>query len=371
MKTVGDHTPWSDDRLPDLISPVGLVSREELHRVAVAVGLPMRTRFRGLTVREAMLIKGPRGWAEFSPFAEYGPVESSRWLSATLEAGWLGFPTPRRSTVLVNATVPAIAADQVETVLRGFTTDGDLSSLSAVKIKIAEKLPADPAQLDRHIHGVQADYERVMRVRELLPEAQIKVDANQALTVDEAVHLLGVLQEAGLEYAEQPVPGLTAMAELRSRLARNGIDLPLAADESIRKAEDPFAVVATEAADIAVVKVQPLGGIRRALAVVEATGLQAVVSSALDTSVGMSAGLALAGALPELHYACGLGTVALFSEDVCSPRLIPEHGELTVPASHSEVPEPDPDKLARFRLPEDRQQVWHQRLEEAYSVLAG
>jgi len=258
------------------------------------VSIPMRVGFRGVMVREAALIRGPKGWGEFAPFAEYDDVESSRWLAAALEAGWVGWPDPVRTSVPVNATVPAVPAGEVADVLQRY--DG----CTTAKVKVAERG-----------QRLQDDVDRVAAVRDAMgPAAQVRVDANGGWTVAEATDALRRLAAYGLEYAEQPCASVEELASLRITLARNGIDVQVAADESIRKAEDPMRVVREEAADVIVVKVAPLGGVRAALDVARECGLPTVVSSALDTSVGIRAGLALAAALPELppvHLADGIG----------------------------------------------------------------
>ena len=346
--------------IPPLPTGSDLPPLEELLEHATVVAQPLRTRFRGTTVREALLLRGPHGWAEFSPFPEYGPQESSRWLAAAIEAGWQGWPEPVRTHVPVNATVPAISAEEVAPLLERF------GPVPAVKVKVAEQ-PAPGTAPDPCIHGVEADLARVAEVHRLLPDAAVRIDANAGwdhATALEALRRLAVV--VPLEYAEQPVPGIQGLARLREALAAERIPTPIAADESVRKETDPLAVAQAGAADLIVVKVQPLGGVRRALAIVQATGLDAVVSSALDTSVGIAGGVALAAALPRLPHACGLGTVALFTQDVVDPPWIPDDGWLAASAR----PVPDGEAMARLRAPEQVQTRWRERLTEAYQVLA-
>lgn len=319
------------------------VALEELTANAVAIGLPMHTRFRNTTLREVMLVKGPVGWAEFSPFPEYGPEESARWLSATIEAGWHGWPEPVRDTVPVNATVPAVAPDDVEAVLARF------GPVPAVKVKVAEDDPA-------------TDIARVERVRHLLPEADIRIDANAKYTHQEAFDVITALPF--LTYAEQPVPGIQPLAILRAALREAGSTVLIAADEAVRKETDPLAVAQAQAADLIVVKVQPLGGVRRALSIVEQAGLDAVVSSALDSSVGIAGGVALAAALPRLDHACGLATAALFTREP-APSALPVNGFLTP----GPAPSPDAAIIEELKLPEERQQWWRTRLAQAHRVL--
>jgi len=198
------------------------------------------------------------------------------------------------------------------------------------------------------------------------PQARIRVDANGGWTVAEATDALRRLAAYGLEYAEQPCASVEELAELRVALARNGIGVLVAADESIRKAEDPMRVVREEAADVIVIKVAPLGGVRAALAIAQECGLPTVVSSALETSVGIRAGLALAAALPELPFACGLGTVELMAGDVMEDSLVPLAGSIALRDLMIE-----PDLLARWQAPGDRQQWWRDRVSHCHQRLIG
>ncbi len=276
----------------------------------VVYQVPLRTRFRGLTSRDGVLLRGDAGWAEFSPFWDYDDVEARSWWRAAREAADTGWPEPVRDSVEVNVTVPAVAAAQAHQVVSA-------SGCRTAKVKVAE-----PGQ------SLADDQARVEAVRDALgPAGHIRVDANAAWDVDTAVTALALLDRAagGLQYAEQPVPTVADLAALRRRTR-----VPLAADESIRRSDDPLAVVAQQAADVVVLKVQPLGGVRACLELAEQTGLPVVVSSALESSVGLAAGLALAAALPELPYACGLGTAALLAADVVAEPLLPVDGRMAV-----------------------------------------
>jgi O-succinylbenzoate synthase len=329
-------------------------SLADLEATAVVVRLPLTVRFRGVLEREALLLRGPAGWGEFAPFLEYDDDESSRWLASAIEAAWEGFPEPVRDSVPVNATVPAVAAERVPEVLAKY------GPVPAVKVKVAERG-----------QSLADDVARVAAVRAVLPDAALRVDANAAWSVEEAVAALTALAPYGLEYAEQPAPGVDGLAEVRSRLAEAGVRVPIAADESVRKAEDPLRVARAGAADLIVVKAAPLGGVRRALEIVREAGLPAVVSSALDTSVGLAAGVALAAALPELPYACGLGTAALFADDVVRPPLVPRGGSLSVGTVTSGAVAPDPELLAKHAAPQERREWWLERLRRCYGVLVG
>jgi O-succinylbenzoate synthase len=266
-----------------------------------------------------------------------------------VEAAWQGWPAPVRDTVPVNATVPAVGAADVAGVLARFP------GCTTAKVKVAERG-----------QSLRDDLERVAAVREALgPQGRVRVDANGAWDVDQARAALRALAAYGLEYAEQPCASVADLRALRLALARDGVDVPVAADESIRKAEDPLRVAREEAADLVVVKVAPLGGVRRALEVVAECGLPAVVSSALDTSVGMAAGAALAGALPDLPHACGLGTVALLEGDVARDPLVPDGGALPVRRVDA-----DPDLLRRWEATPERQAWWRERVAACRALLA-
>lgn len=312
------------------------------------VRLPLRTRFRGVTEREIGYVAGPFGVGEFAPFLEYAPPEASRWLAAAVEAAYDGWPVPVRDAVPVNATVPAVAAADVAGVLARYDGCG------TAKIKVAE-----PGQ------DLTDDLDRVAAVRDLMgSRARLRVDANGGWSLDQATRALTQLAAYGLEYAEQPCATVEELRDLRMSLARNGSDVAVAADESIRKAEDPLRVARLEAADLVVVKVAPLGGVRQALDVVADCGLPAVVSSALDSSVGIRAGLALAAALPQLDHACGLATLGLFDADVVTNSLVPHGGSI---ALRDVVPEPG--LLERYAAPPERVEWWSERVRACYETL--
>jgi len=320
----------------------------DLLAAAHVVRLPLRTRFRGIDHRDAVLLQGPQGWGEFAPFVEYPDAEAARWLAAAVEAAWMPPMARRRDVVPVNATVPAVPPERVAEVLAGF--DG----CTTAKVKVAERG-----------QDLMDDVARVAEVRALLgPAARIRLDANGAWDVEQAVRALTALARYGLEYIEQPCTHLDELAAVRLALARAGVDLPVAADESIRKADDPLRVAVAGAADVAVVKVAPLGGVRAALDVAQECGLPTVVSSALDTSVGIRAGLALAAVLPELPFACGLGTLELMAGDVTDESLVPLAGSITLRELTIDV-----ELLERWKAPADRAQWWRQRVVRCYGLL--
>ena len=317
---------------------------ERLHVYSIG----MRTRFRGITEREGLLWQGAFGWAEWSPFLDYHDEELVGWLQAAQEAADQGWPAPVRSFVPVNCTVPAVGPEQAERIV-------EESGCGTAKVKVAE-----PGQ------SLTDDVERVAAVRAALgPGGRVRVDANGAWSVEDAVSAIGRLARFDLEYVEQPCLSVEELSEVRVRLARAGIDVPLAADESIRRAHDPYRVAELKAADVAVLKVQPLGGVRACLEIAERIGLPVVVSSALETSVGIRAGLALAAALPELPYACGLNTVPLLTDDVVATPLVAVDGQL--PVSALDV---GPEALKRCRATPDRATFWQARLVQARLDLA-
>ncbi|HEY3436259.1 MAG TPA: o-succinylbenzoate synthase [Actinotalea sp.] len=271
--------------------------------------VPLRTRFRGLTERDGVLIRGEAGWGEFSPFWDYDVDESRAWWRAAREAADLGWPAPVRDLVPVNVTVPAVDADAARRIV---TASGGCRT---AKVKVAE-----PGE------GEREEIERLEAVRDALgPHGRIRIDANGAWDVPTAVSRLRVLDRAagGLEYVEQPCRSVDELA-----LVRRSTHVPVAADESVRRAGDPAAVVRADAADVIVLKVQPLGGVRACLELAQELGLPVVVSSALETSVGLAAGLALAAALPDLPYDCGLATAQLLAADVVAEPLLPVDGAI-------------------------------------------
>jgi o-succinylbenzoate synthase len=305
--------------------------------------IPMTARFRGITTREGMLLQGPAGWGEFCPFTEYDDVESAPWLAAAVEAAEEGWPEPVRDRVPVNCIVPAVGPERAQEIVR-------TSGCSTAKVKVADA----PDSLS-------ADLERVAAVRDALgPGGFVRVDANARWEVEEAVTAIRALDRAagGLQYVEQPCGTIEELAAVRRR-----VDVPIAADESIRRAEDPLRVAVAGAADIAVLKCAPLGGVRRALAVAEACGLPCVVSSALQTSVGLAGELALAGALPDLDLACGFGTGALLAADVVAAPLLPHDGWLPVPRRA-----PEPVFREAVAAGPERTRWWRERLAR---VMAG
>ena len=298
---------------------------------------PLHTRFRGLTVRDGLLLRGPAGWGEASPFWDYGPKYSAAWLRAGIEAATCGFPAALRGSIPVNVTVPATDPERAARIVtRGTCT--------TAKVKVAE-----PGQ------SLADDLSRVAAVRDALgASGKIRIDVNGAWSVADALAAIPALDRAagGLEYVEQPVADVADLARVRRKST-----VRIAADESIRRASDPLHVKRLDAADVIVVKNQPLCWVRAALAIAAEIWLPVVVSSALESSIGIRAGLAFAAALPELEFACGLATVQLLTADPVADSLLPVAGEIAVrDVAPADLPAPDPQLAAR----------WEQRLAQMW-----
>ncbi|WP_051341546.1 o-succinylbenzoate synthase [Pseudonocardia spinosispora] len=299
--------------------------------------IPLRTRFRGILLREGVVFPGPAGWGEFCPFVEYGDVEAAAWLATGVEQAAVGWPEPVRDRVPVNVIVPAVDPDRARDIVTS-------SGCATAKVKVADH----PGSLDE-------DLARVGAVRAALgPSGAIRVDANAVWDVPTAIHHIGALDLAagGLQYVEQPCAEIDELARVRQETR-----VPIAADESIRRADDPTKVALDGAADVAIIKCTPLGGVRRSLSIARDTGLPCVVSSALETSVGLAAQVALAGAMPELDFACGLGTLSLLDGDLLTPEhaLRPVDGHLPVPRR---PPTASPELLDRFAHPDPTRVRW-------------
>ena len=327
-------TPSTKPALAELVARAHLVS------------LPLRVKFRGVLEREVMLFEGPNGWTEWSPFVEYEDAEAATWLAAAIEFGWGTIPAPKTKQIRVNATLPAVPAEKVAEVL------GRFGSFDTVKIKVAE-----PGQ------SIDDDVERVIAAHQAHPVARIRLDANGGFTVAQAVELVERLDEAGvgLDYFEQPVTTIAELAEARICLNRLGVQV--AADESVRKVSDPLAVAMAGAADLLVLKAQPLGGVGAAAAIANEAGLPWVVSSALESSIGISMGAHLAALNPR-DVAHGLGTLSLFAGDVCDEPLRPVDGRLEVKRVS-----PSESRLQIFKAEDHRMDWLLERLERCYRLV--
>lgn len=320
----------------------------EILATAQVFALPMVNRFRGIAVRDGVLLRGAAGWAEFAPFHDYDDTACIPWLRAAVDSASHRWPVPVRDFIEVNTTVPVVQPEEAFRLVRD-------SGCRTAKVKVA-----DPGA------SQSADIDRLAAVRDALGgDGRIRIDANAAWTADQAIALVPDLIAAagGLEYVEQPCPSVAELSWVRA-----AIEIPVAADESIRLATDPLAVARAHAADIAVMKVAPLGGVSAALRIAgevrSESGMQIVVSSAVDTAVGLAAGLAAAGALPDLPFACGLGTASLLAEDVVTGRPLPTAGRLPVPRHP-----PDPDRLAAVAADQATTEYWLARLHRVSALL--
>jgi len=272
------------------------------------VALPTKTNFRGINIREVALFKGEYGWGEFSPFLEYGYEECAPWLSSAIEAATKPRPQIYRNCVRVNGTIPALNDPaEIEKIVSSFP------GVETFKVKVGENLPEDIA--------------RLARVRALRPKAKIRIDVNGNWDVATAVtNLRAIYENIGpLEYVEQPCATIEELRELKSKLT---LDIPIAGDEVLRKAADPFAVDLVGAVDIVMLKVQPLGGIARADKLVQHHNLPVVISSALESAVGINYGLILAASFPEINFDCGLGTGSLLKANVADLPIT--NGEIQI-----------------------------------------
>lgn len=327
------------------------VRSDDIIPLAHVVSIPLTTPFRGLVTREALIIEGPEGLAEWSPFLEYDDTEAATWLRAALEQAFTAAPSAPE-TIRVNGTIPAVPANQVLTLLEasGMPT--------CVKVKVGGP---GTTLLD--------DVARVSAVRDALgPAGRIRLDANGSWTLDEAEHAIREMELLDLDYVEQPVAGLSDMAELRRRITRLGIQV--AADESIRRFADIDAVIAAEACDVVVLKVQPLGGLQATQRIAEKAlnaGLEVVVSSALETSVGLYRGAQMVGWLGGTGSAvldAGLGTHSLLADDPVTEPLFAYEGVIT-PATLIL----DATKLAALDAGGMRTAWWHERLTRCLDLL--
>jgi len=319
---------------------------QRLLDAAVPFALPMRRTFRGMDVRAGILIEGTAGWGEFAPFADYSADASARWLASAVEAAFEGWPVPVRDRVEVNAIIPALLSEQAvelarEAVLRGCRT---------IKIKVGQ--------------SPDLDIERIAAVREVLDDAfgvgvgLIRIDANGQWSVDEAIAMLKRCEEYGIEYAEQPCAELSDLATVRRETG-----VRIAVDEGIRTSNDPASLHLSDFADIAIIKPATLGGVRTSLDLIVALGMPVVVSGAMDSSVGLGTAIALAGALPDLPFASGLGTGALLADDLVSVPVVPIDGALSVVRA-----EPEAAALERARARINDVEHWRRRLITAWDA---
>ena len=296
------------------------------------LSIPLRDTFRGITIREVAIFRGSAGWSEFSPFLEYDDVEACTWMEAALEAANTPWPALYRDRVAVNATLPIVEVDQVAGILERFP------GTTTVKIKV---------------NDFESGAKVVEEVLNINPEMKIRLDVNGGWDSDIAIsNLLEYHLRFGsvFDYVEQPC---RTLAELR--LVKAEVPIRIAADESIRKNLDSDFSNFSAYADLAILKWQPLGGFKRAHEIAAEIGLPVVISSALETGIGISHGLALAASFSAEPLASGLGTVALFEGDICEPAVLPQDGYI-------EVKRREPDLLERYLAAPERAEHWKRRI---------
>ena len=306
------------------------------------LALPMRTTFRSLNIRETALFKGENGWGEFAPFVEYSDQESLPWLESAIEAADKPLSPALRESIPINATVPASNDEsEIEQILSWYP------GVDTVKIKVGT--------------GIQEDLVRIAVVRKHLPKAKIRIDVNGSWSVKEALFNINAIYEVTgdlLEYVEQPVTSLDELKQLREDMS---VDVKIAGDEVLRKAKDPFAISLYGAIDILMLKVSPLGGIKQAMDLASHHKLPVVISSALESAVGISYGLALAARVPNLDYACGLGTSALFNQDVSDIPIV--NG--AIKATNHPI---GLERIERFELKGERLEWWRNRISRVWNL---
>ena len=310
----------------------------ELLRDFTVLSIPMKARFRGIDHREVTLFRGDAGWSEFSPFVEYDAAESSTWLKAALENAYKPWPELFRESIEVNATLPVVPVDRVPEILARFP------GCTTVKIKV------DDFENGAELVEATLDY---------LPDAKIRLDVNGGWTLEEALlHLYDYNLRFGaiFEYIEQPCAALDDLKKLKRE-----VPFKIAVDEGIRKHLDAQMELMDHYADIAILKWAPVGGIEAAHQLASRIGLPVVISSALETGIGISASLALAASFPQLDYACGLGTVSLLESDICEPALVPIDGRIEVRRS-----EPVPALLAKYQAAPERVEWWRKRITDIW-----
>lgn len=303
------------------------------------IALPMKTKFRGITVREVALIKGPHGWGEFSPFLEYDDAESAPWLASAIEAATTPKPELYRTSVAINGTIPALNdKKKIEELVNSFP------GVETFKVKVGQNLSEDVA--------------RLAMIRVLRPKAKLRVDVNGLWSVEDALRNLYTYYEniGPLEYVEQPCATLEELRELKSKIK---IPVKIVGDEILRKAADPFAIDLTGAIDYLMLKVQPLGGIKRAHALAEHHNLPVVVSSALESAIGINYGLTLAASFETMNFNCGLGTGSLLAADVA---------QLPIVDGKIEITEFEP-QLAGLDVASDRFEWWKNRIMRTAELL--
>ena len=313
---------------------------QELFSTMRVIALPTKTNFRGINIREVALFQGEAGWGEFSPFLEYQPSECIPWLQSAIESATKPWPELHRNKVKVNGTIPALnTPSDIERIVETFP------GVNTFKVKVGDNLSEDIA--------------RLAKVRSLRPKAKLRIDVNGSWSVATAItNLRAIYENLGeIEYVEQPCQSVEELRELKAKLK---VNIPIAGDEVLRKSADPFKVDLSGAVDILALKVQPLGGIVRAHKLAEHHNLPIVISSALESAVGIANGLALAASFKEINFDCGLATGSLLSANI---------GDLPIVDGEIEVKRIEP-KFDGLEVSSERYKWWQDRLMETWELIA-
>jgi o-succinylbenzoate synthase len=332
------------------------MSITEVAEQSVPFALDLKGKFRNTQVRTGALISGPSGWGEFAPFPEYNDEVCSRWLAGALESAFGIFPAKLRSSVPVNAIIPIFS---VQETIAAVETAVQNHGMTTFKVKVS-----GPNQV-----ALSDDASRVKAVRSTLEqlgvEGKIRIDVNGNWNLTQAISELKILDDAagGIDYVEQPCETISELIELKVEMQNWSHPIQIAVDESLRMSSSIDVAQIRSAADIMVVKAIPLGGVQRSLDLVNEIGLPAVVSGSLDSSVGLSSGIALAASIPQLYGSCGLGTGTLFAQDLVTPTTLPTHGELVVRRAS-----PDAHLLAAAaaKVNESDRLWWRERIVRAW-----
>ncbi|MTA91571.1 MAG: o-succinylbenzoate synthase [Actinobacteria bacterium] len=313
---------------------------QELFSTMRVIALPTKTNFRGINIREVALFQGEAGWGEFSPFLEYQPSECIPWLQSAIESATKPWPELHRNKVKVNGTIPALnTPSAIERIVETFP------GVNTFKVKVGDNLSEDIA--------------RLAKVRSLRPKAKLRIDVNGSWSVATAItNLRAIYENLGeIEYVEQPCQSVEELRELKTKLK---VNIPIAGDEVLRKSADPFQVDLEGAIDILALKVQPLGGIVRAHKLAEHHNLPIVISSALESAVGIANGLALAASFKEINFDCGLATGSLLSANI---------GDLPIVDGEIEVKRIEP-KFDGLEVSPERYKWWQDRLMKTWELIA-
>ena len=332
------------------------MSITELAEQSVPFALNLNAKFRNTEVRTGALISGASGWGEFAPFPEYSDDVCSKWLAGALESAFGTYPARLRNTVPVNSIIPMLTAEQTILAVESAVTNYGMTTF---KIKVADSTTDSLASDESRVKAVRTTLDRLGVV------GKIRIDVNAQWNVSQAIRAIQILDQAagGLDYVEQPCASISELIELKNQMQNWEQPIQIAVDESLRIASNVDIAGIRAVADILIVKAIPLGGVQRALELVAEIGLPAVVSGSLDSSVGLSSGIALAASIPQLYGACGLGTGTLFAQDLVTPTTLPKNGELIVRRAS-----PDAHLLATSasRVNDSDRLWWQERIVRAW-----